>query len=166
MREIELRNGGTALVDDEDFERLSQFKWYRNDHGYAVRARRMRDRTLEKGSMRMHRHIMGDPPDGMVIDHIDRNRLNNQKENLRFCTYSENAMNSDKKKKTASKFKGVFLHVVEGRRYWRAKICVNRRDIRKVFPYTKEGEKEAAMWFNEQSRKHFGEFAYKNKVQL
>ena len=87
--------GLCAIVDDEDYEMLSQYKWHIGG-GYA---------TSDFG-MRMHRLIMM-PPDNLTIDHINRNRLDNRKSNLRICSQAEN--NKNKVCKPATKG-GVYKH--------------------------------------------------------
>src|ERR1044071_1696611 len=84
MKLIPLTQSKFALVDDSDFERIRQYKWYYND-GYAI--------TYHKGKrIRMHRLIMN-APDGVDVDHRDTNKLNNQKSNLRLCTTTQNNRN-------------------------------------------------------------------------
>lgn len=81
--------GGVVEFDDEELEKISQYKWHVNDMGYAVW------RGIENGvkrTVRMHRHIMGTPK-GLVTDHVNHNPLDNRKENLRICTQSENMRN-------------------------------------------------------------------------
>ena len=85
MKEIPLTRGKFALVDDEDYEWLSQWKWYCSTTGYAVRG--CKNRILY-----MHREIAKTKP-GMLTDHINRNKLDNRKENLRFCSHRENMKN-------------------------------------------------------------------------
>ena len=88
MKEIQLTQGKVALVDDEDFEYLKQFKWHviNNNGKFYVRKQFL----LSNGKVSkvlMHRFIMK-PNKDMVIDHLDGNPLNNQKTNLRICTQS------------------------------------------------------------------------------
>ena len=95
-----------ALVDDEDYNILRQFKWnttFVNGNAYAMHSFIIDDK--QKG-ISMHRFIMN-VPDGLMVDHVDGNGLNNQKSNLRFCTKSQNAANSRTDKVGISKFKGV-----------------------------------------------------------
>jgi len=95
MKEIKLtgKRGGVALVDDEDYERLSQFKWNHLHVGYAGRSVMV---DKKKSMVYMHIFIMGDTgfPE---VDHKDGNKLNNQRSNLRPCTRSTNATNSGKR---------------------------------------------------------------------
>lgn len=82
MKNIPVGRSGRAIIDDEDYAKLSTFKWSINN-GYAIS-------TTGHGSM--HQIVLGAKP-GMVIDHINRNRLDNRKENLRHATHSQNALN-------------------------------------------------------------------------
>ena len=104
MKEIQLgghRKGseikGYAIVDDIDFDSLNQWKWHKNNQGYVTRS--------YKG-IRMHRIIMK-VKKGQQIDHINLNKLDNRKQNLRFCDYSQNRVNRKKTKNKTSLFKGV-----------------------------------------------------------
>lgn len=81
--------GHRVLFDKEDFNLVSQYRWYINDSGYAV-WRGIKDG--KKQTIRMHRLIMNAPSD-KVIDHINHNKLDNRKTNLRICTQSENMLN-------------------------------------------------------------------------
>lgn len=93
MKEIKLSKGMVALVDDEDYEYLNQFKWYLTHshykHYYAIRSVCVNKKYK---SIRMHRDIMM-PNHNQEIDHIDHNGLNNQKLNLRICSRAENSRN-------------------------------------------------------------------------
>jgi len=111
MKEISLTQGQVALVDDDDYEELSQYKWYANKSRrkrftfYACRNIR-----LENGKrtcMVMHRTII-DIPEGMVCDHIDGNGLNNQKSNLRAVSSRQNTQNYHIK--MTSKYPGVYWY--------------------------------------------------------
>lgn len=84
MAEITLKNGEVALVDDADLKRVMSFSfyWYLSN-GYAVTRKHQR-------SIFMHA-VVNNTPVGMCTDHINRNRLDNRKSNLRSCTRSENS---------------------------------------------------------------------------
>jgi len=88
VKKIKLTQGKYALVDDEDYEWLTEHKWYYHC-GYARRMATGGKRKI----IHMHREILKTPKD-FECDHIDRNRLNNQKINLRNVTRSQNTMNS------------------------------------------------------------------------
>lgn len=115
MKLIPLRGkkseGKFALCDDEDYEMLSQYKWYENE-GYII--------TYHKGKrLRMHRLVMN-APDDLDVDHRDHNKFNNQRSNLRFCTLVQNNQNGKLRKDNTSGYKGVSLDRSTG--HWRALI--------------------------------------------
>lgn len=98
VKTISLGDGYYAYVDAADYEWLSKWKWHLCS-GYAVR--------YEKGKLLfMHRETMK-PPEGMIVDHKNRNKLDNTREGLRICTQQENTRNAGKIQGTYSRFKGV-----------------------------------------------------------
>lgn len=89
-RRIPLTDGTYALVDAADYDRLSQYTWWRRDDGYAARYYPVRQRML------MHREVLGIahlPRSAGVTDHINGDRLDNRRANLRFVDRSTNALN-------------------------------------------------------------------------
>lgn len=121
MKEINLTQGKVAQVDDEDYEFLSQYKWHANKNYQTYYAKRSDQRDGISSIISMHRDIMG-RSEGMQIDHIDGNGLNNQKSNLRFVTVRQNAQNKKNINKT-SKYPGVRWD--KDRNKWRANIYIN-----------------------------------------
>ncbi len=104
---IPLTQGQYAIVDAEDYERVSRFKWCLSRSGDRVYAqRRCRGKTI-----RMHQFIMN-PPKGMVVDHIDGNGLNNRRCNLRICTRLQNGWNRTRRKPpdASSQYVGVYRY--------------------------------------------------------
>lgn len=90
MKQILTNKGDVILVDDLDFNWLNQWKWRLGHNGYAIRYLRFTvDGKRVRKQIRMHR-LLTDAPDGLHVDHIDRNRTNNQRSNLRICTPTEN----------------------------------------------------------------------------
>jgi len=81
--------GGKVVIDNDDLEKVQQYKWHISNTGYAV-WRGIKDG--KKQTIRMHR-LIANTPHGMITDHINQNRLDNRKENLRACTHSENMRN-------------------------------------------------------------------------
>jgi hypothetical protein len=107
MKEIPLTKGRMAIVDDQDFEWLSTYKWYFNSQkGYAATPKKMQDGTTK--TISMQREIMNTPA-GMETDHINGNKLDNRRENLRVATHTQNQSNRGKQKNNTSGFKGVIL---------------------------------------------------------
>jgi hypothetical protein len=137
-----------AIVDDDDYDWLSQRKWYLNIGGYAVT-------NIKKGTTFMHRRILN-PPTGTFTDHIDGNRLNNQRNNLRAVSAAENNRNS-RAKGGASGYKGVSWHKASQK--WNAQL---RCDYKHVHIGLFDSIIEAAHAYDEAAKKHFGTFARPN----
>lgn len=96
IAEIPLTKGRVALVDDEDYERLvGMGKWCYDGHGYAVKNKYFL--TGKSGHLQMHRVIAGTPP-GKLTDHINGDRLDNRKANLRIVDAAENVMNTRRRR--------------------------------------------------------------------
>lgn len=112
MTKIPLTKGKFALVDDEDFDFINQWKWHINTNGYAVRSEHIAG-SSEGGLIPHGRHknlflhrVLTKTPQGMVVDHINRDKLDNRRSNLRICTHQENTFNQTVKK-GSSIYKGV-----------------------------------------------------------
>jgi len=104
MKTIPLTLGQVALVDDENYDSLAQFKWYAIRGHSTFYARRATYSKNKQTIVRMHREIIK-VPFGFETDHIDGNGLNNQRSNLRIVTQRENAQNQHISK--TSRFVGV-----------------------------------------------------------
>jgi hypothetical protein len=154
MREIQLTKGKVAIVDDDMFEYLNQFKWCYSK-GYAIRGIRVNGKA-EK--ICMHRAIINTPV-GMDTDHMNMNKLDNRRENLRICNRSENIRNTGLRSTNSSGYKGVTLH--KARNKWRARIRVNGKKKSLGYFATKE---EAAKAYNAAASFYFREFAWLNIV--
>ncbi len=160
MKLIPLRRGQFAMVDDEDYDDLIMCgKW----HAHKVRpsasfyARRTERTDGVCKIIAMHRFIMK-AKHGELIDHIDMNGLNNQKSNLRKCTYSQNCCNV--KPRGFSKFLGVtYDRGSRGRKVWAAFININKKGKRIGRFYT---EIDAAKAYDEAAKIIHGEFANLN----
>ncbi len=141
-----------VMVDDEDFEFLNQFYWQVDKNNTVKTHKNYTGETL------IHRLIMK-PSKGVEIDHIDGNRLNNQKSNLRFATSSQNKINRGARKDNKSGFKGVSWH--KQRNTWTARIMIDGNY--KHLGLFKD-KLEAAKIYNQYALKHYGEYAWLNKV--
>lgn len=155
MKEIPLTQGKVALVDDEDYEWLMQWKWCFHS-GYAIRNRRKDDGEGSK-HIYMHREINKTPPD-LRTDHINGVRTDNRKCNLRNVTMQENNMNRGKPNKDnfTSVYKGVFWY----NGFWVARIMINRKS-KHLGKFT--NEIACANCYNHHAKNIFGEFAYLNE---
>ena len=126
MKEIPLNHGVVAVVDDEDYPLLSQYKWFAHKRDKTYYA--LRGITGHK-LVYMHREILG-VPIGLQTDHIDGNGLNNQKSNLRIVTVRENQQNQiNRIEKKSSRFPGVCWHGASQKWMTRIQICGVRKHI-------------------------------------
>lgn len=110
-----LTKGKKAKVDDADYIALSKSKWCVDGGNYAIG---MVDGRL----VRMHRHLLRAKP-GQVVDHVNRDRLDNRRSNLRFVTMQQSALNSGLRKDNKSGHRGVSKNSLHG--HWIAQIVVN-----------------------------------------
>ena len=92
-----------SLVDDDDYEELSKYKWTMGTN-YGYRKEIFNGKTK---NMFIQHKIMGKAQPGYVLDHINRNKLDNRKENLRFITIQQNKINSTVRRDCKSGYKGV-----------------------------------------------------------
>ncbi len=159
VKEIRLTRGFVALVDSEDFDRISGFKWYASSsikqEPYAIRS------VYEGGSYKhvhMHREIMN-APHGLVVDHKNHNSLDNRKSNLRLATTRENTHNQRKPKDNTSGFKGVYWD--KRKKKWRARLINDGRFVE--LGYFLDIEK-AAKAYDEAAKKYHGLFAHINGI--
>lgn len=157
MKKINLTNGKSSIIDDDDYDHLSKYKWLMTKNNYAVRYEYRNGETFQ---FLMHRQIMGYPID-MEIDHINGDKLDNRKLNLRICSRAENDRNSRPHRDGSSKFKGVSRIGKRSKgKPWRARIWGGKEIVIGYFLT----EEEAAIAYNVKAKELFGEFAYLNKV--
>ena len=161
-REIPLTKGYVTLVDDADFEWLSQWKWFVHidTRGWKC-AQRKRDK-VEPGSTAhivMHRAILGVAHlrGRFTVDHINHDTLDNRRDNLRLCTSRENSRNRLLNRNSTSGYKGVSWRVRERR--WQAYIKTGGKLRGLGYFAVKE---EAARAYDAAAVEAFGEFAYLN----
>lgn len=158
MKEIQLTQSKVALVDDEDFEYLNQFKWHARKCGNSFYARKNIG-TIEnanRGTHLMHRIIMNATDPQICVDHKDGNGLNNQKSNLRICNHQQNNMNQRHIQNGSSIYKGVCWH--KEAKKWVSNIHFNKMIYLGLF----DNETEAAKAYDQKAIELFGEFARLN----
>ena len=157
VKTIELTQGQVALVDDEDWEWLSQWKWcaqYNAAAGvfYAVH------RDSNRQGILMHRLIMNAPAK-IEVDHRNHTTLDNQKKNLRLCTRAQNAGNSRGRRDRRQLYKGVMRVTAKGLIHprWAARIAHEYLGCFKT-------PEEAARAYDIAAKARWGEFAFLNGV--
>ena len=171
MRKIALQNGYFTVVDNEDFELLSQYKWTLGVGGYssahipkkddsykgrfAINKRRYKDKVYLYKKAYMHWMVL--PNNTGLTDHINGNTLDNRKQNLRPATHQQNMANRKIQKNNTSGFKGV----TPFKNKWRAKTRVNGADVHIGIFGTKE---EAAQAYNNFAVANFKTFARLNYI--
>lgn len=150
-----LTQGKVAIIDRADAERVLAYKWRYLAGGYAIRSGRKAEGLTKRDTVYMHRWLLNVPA-GFEPDHINRNKLDNRRCNLRGVTRTQNSVNSEKRTTNTSGFKGVCL---DKGKYWFAHIRVSGRKMRIGTFATAE---EAARAYDKAAREHFGEYAFVN----
>lgn len=176
MKEIKLNRGYIALVSDEDYERVSQHRWWvklRKDRSTIYAHGKQRDEEGVLKHITMHRFILRLKDPKVIVDHIDRDGLNNTRENIRICSASANIQRGSKK---LGKSKHLGVHItytpykhtsktgVETSKvyhYWTAVITLNRKS--KCLGTFKD-EEDAARAYNKAALEIYGEHAQLNDV--
>jgi hypothetical protein len=111
-----------ALISKEDVEKVSQLKWNASSsNGYVSSG-------CGKTQILLHRYILN-AQEHEIVDHINRNKLDNQRENLRLCTHSKNSMNSSMKSNNTSGITGVWINKTKKKNKWVAEIFVGGKEI-------------------------------------
>ena len=154
MKKIKLTQNQYALVDDEDFEMVSKYKWYYNK-GYA---RRVFGKRPNRKWIFMHRFIMN-PIKKVFLDHINGVGIDNRKSNLRFATNSENMRNRKIHKNNTSGHKGVYWDKEKNK--WRVTIKCNNKKF--YFGYF-TNVLDASKAYNQGAKTLFREFARLNNL--
>lgn len=155
IKEIPLTRKKVAVINKNDFQLVNQFKWHASAYGYAVS-----DQRYKLGKyLFMHRLIMNAKEDEEV-DHINGDKLDNRKSNLRICTRTEQLRNTKKRSDSTNKFKGIVKRPNRNKP-WHARIKVNKKEISLGYYVTQE---EAAKAYDQAAIKYFGKFARINFI--
>jgi hypothetical protein len=151
MKKIPLTQGQVAIVDDSDYELLSQHKWYAHKSGKTFYA----ERFFQKKTYSMHRIIMKVPSE-KEVDHKNGNGLDNRKDNLRLCTRAENCRNKRSTNKS-SRYLGVSWNAKDKR--FRAQT---EKDGIRYYLGQFMNEEDAAKTYDAKVNELFGSFARLN----
>jgi len=158
MKQIPLTKGFFALVDDEDFEFLMQWKWFVSKKKNQFVAESRVGSPLVR--VKMHRFIMQLSDKKMCVDHINGESLDNRRSNLRICTHAQNLRNKRLSKNNTSGFKGVNWNKNSDK--WEVRIKTDGKS--KCVGYFK-CLLTAAKAYNEAAKKYHGEFARLNEIK-
>lgn len=158
MKNLKSKSGVSCIVDDDTFEWATKFTWRINRTGYFFRSRGIRKNG--KGTclkILLHRAVLNAPPN-QIVDHKNGNILDNRRENLRFCTFSQNTWNNAKTTKPSSSvFKGVSWNV--GCKKWQ---CGTTWKGSAVYLGLFDREVDAAIAYDNYARITYGDFARLN----
>lgn len=151
-------------IDDIDKGLLELHRYeIKKNRNYYYAERRFNRADGTRGKASLHRDILGEECKGRLVDHINKNPLDNRRCNLRLATVSQNAMNQAKQKNRSSKYKGVNLDKSRNRvKRWRAQI---KKEGKKMHLGRFLTEKEAAEAYNAAAQELFGEFASLNVIE-
>lgn len=136
-----------TCIDLDDLALVIDRPWFKHPGGYASNRHGLLHRALLK------------PPKGMEVDHINRDKLDNRRSNLRVCKPSNNQHNRPGVKGSKSGFKGVSLHNKTG--LWRARLMVNWKE--KSIGYFQD-KYDAATAYNFAVAEFYGQYAVYNTV--
>ena len=155
MKKLKLTNGKYTLIDSEVHKSISAFSWNCSRNGYACRTAKIGNKWTR---VYMHRELARTPK-GMSTDHINGNRLDNRKKNLRVCTHSENCKNRGNRIDNKTGYKGVFPY---GNGRFRVKIKLDGKMLHVGLYDTAD---EAARAYNRKAKELFGKYARLNEVK-
>lgn len=144
-----------TIIDDEDYGYLNQWNWYFGGGDYTGS---YVIRKSPEGTRYIHRELMH-PKKGEYVDHINGNKLDNRKKNLRIVDGTQNLANMHKTRVGSSKYKGVQWR--KDTKMWRVRVKVYGQEIHGGYYYD---EKEAAKAYNRIAKDVFGQHSYLNKV--
>lgn len=164
MKKIPLSQGKEALVDDEDYEWLMEWKWSYLEPGYATRYELKGESEKESRLLYMERIVweyhQGPIGKGLVINFKNENGLDNRLRNLRLATHAQAIWTQKARTGYTSEYKGVWWHKKNEK--WISRI---RRGGKQLHLGYFENEKEAARAYNKAALKYFGEYAWLNEIE-
>lgn len=148
------RNEVICLVDRRDLAKIAPIQWLVGKNGYVTGYD-----PISRKSVLMHRWLL-DAKSGDVIDHLNHNKRDNRRVNIRFCTPSQNNQNRSIKCRVDNK--SGFRGVTQNHKKWRAYITKDGK--RYELGWAFETKEEAANAYNQKARELYGEHAYQNPI--
>jgi len=136
---------GYCQVSEEDYEHLNQYKWYINGNGYV-------QSHFNKKTWSIHRYIFieilkKEITKSNIIDHINNNKLNNSRENLRIATFSENTRNKKKRENTSSKYIGVSFN--KNSKIWETRLKFDNKELLASYKNEEDAGYQYDIWCKE-----------------
>lgn len=158
LKKIKLTKGYETLVDDDMYDYLNQWKWYAHEEGRNERKYIYALRTEKGRTPRMHNEIMGVNFKRVIIDHLDGNGLNNQRENLRIASKVENSINR-KSLNTNNTSGHRNITMING--YWRLQLQIDGKNY--LFPEKFTDIDEAGAFAVTMRQKYYSKHMKKNE---
>ncbi len=159
FRRIPLTQGKYAMVDPDDYERLNKYKWQarRKERSFYATRSGWCERRGKRKIITMHRQVLP-VPEGMFVDHINHNGLDNRKANLRPATQTQNTYNRRRhRNKTSSKYKGIYWE--KRSKKW---LVIMQHDFKRIKLGRFDDEEEAARAYDSAARIYQCEYAELN----
>lgn len=145
--------GVEFFIDYEDYPKVCNYTWNeKTGQGYIVA-------NYNHTKVSLHRLLFDDLNNSNMIDHINRNKKDNRKKNLRIVNNSQNQMNRDKPKQNTSGVKGVYWH--KSKEKWQANIQINNKLIYLGIFDSKQDAIEAR---KKAEKKYFNEYNYYQNI--
>lgn len=161
-----------VIIDDNCIHFVNMWNWYIDSKRYILRTKsiyKTKNNRRIKCHVLLHREIYqyiyqlsDDDMSLLIIDHINRNTLDNRLSNLRSVTSTQNAHNRSKMKNNTSGYVGVNIYRDNRRNTitWRATILnpITHKREAKLFPFTDQGKIDAALWYDAKAKEYFKEY--------
>lgn len=139
-----------TLIDKDDFDKINKYSWSMMGRGYIKS-------KIDGKNIYLHRFIVDQYDPKIIVDHINKDPLDNRKKNLRTATLSENAFNRKKSANKSSEYKGVSFD--KNKNKWQAYFKIDQ--VKYLIGYF-DKEKIAAKNYDHYARKYYGDFAFTN----
>jgi len=157
MKTIPTTNGDSIIIDDLDYDLIPHNAWMVNPKGYPQRTF---NRNGKRSAVKLHKILI---QTDLQVDHINHNKLDNRRDNLRIVTSQENAFNRIKSPGTTSIYKGVTKRVRKNKTVWESQIA---KDGKRIYIGRFKTEVEAAIAYDARATELFGKFACTNEMLL